>query len=232
MKRLCSLLMISAFCVLSGCNEAVPVKAALPPIVLPEPEPRPIVNISSLGQGDAQADTPEQTSEPESAPAEEFFSEPETEPENIHIIVKKADLTLELYGDDVLIGKFPIRIGEAEGQKEKEGDKRTPEGNYYICSRKDETENTLFMGISYPNAEDAKSGYEDELIDRSTRNAIIEAIDDGKRPPWDTPLGGAIGIHGKYDDREFTQGCIAISDDNVRILWEYAQTGTTVEILP
>ena len=231
MKRLYSLLMIFAFCVLSGCNNAVPVKAALPPIVLPEPKP--VVNISASGQGDVQMDTPEQAPEPAPAPEEEeFFNEPETDPEDIHIIVKKSELTLELYGDDVLIGKFPIRIGESEGQKEKEGDKRTPEGNYYICSRKDETENTLFMGISYPNTEDAKAAYEDERIDRSTRNAIIEAIDGGKRPPWDTPMGGSIGIHGKYDDREFTQGCIAISDDNVRILWEYAQTGTSVEILP
>ncbi len=230
MKRLFSLLVIIAFCVLTGCTKAVPAKAALPPIVLPEPKP--VVNLSASGQADAPADLPEQTPEPEEAPAEEFFNEPETEPEDIHIIVNKSELTLELYGDDVLIGKFPIRIGEAEGQKEKEGDKRTPEGNYYICSRKDETENTLFMGISYPNAEDAKAAYENELISRSTRNAIIEAIDEGKRPPWDTAMGGAIGIHGKYDDREFTQGCIAISDDNVRILWEYAQSGTAVEILP
>ena len=231
MKRLIALLMFFAFCVLSGCAQAVPVKAELPPIVLPEPKP--VVNLSASGQADAPTDLPEEAPEPAEAPEEEeFFNEPETEPEDVHVIVNKSKLTLELYGDDVMIGKFPIRIGEAEGQKEKEGDKRTPEGNYYICSRKDETENTLFMGISYPNAEDAKAAYEDELISRSTRNSIIEAIDEGKRPPWDTAMGGAIGIHGKYDEREFTQGCIAISDDNVKILWEYAQTGTPVEIVP
>ncbi len=230
MKRLFSLLAIFTFCILSGCNQAVPAKAPLPPIVLPEPKP--VVNLSASGQADAPIDMPEQTPEPEAAPEEEeFFNRPETEPENIHIIINKSKLTLELYGDNILIGKFPIRIGEAEGKKEKEGDKRTPEGNYYICSRKDETENTLFMGISYPNAEDAKAAYEEELISRSTRNEIIEAIDAGKRPPWDTALGGSIGIHGKYDDSEFTQGCVAIPDENVFILWEYAKTGTPVEIV-
>lgn len=229
MKRLLSLLAILAIGVLSGCQSAAPVKAALPPIVLPEPKP--MANFSASGQVDVLAEAPETTPEPETE-EEEFFNEPETVPDDVHIIVKKSELTLELYGDDVLIGKFPIRIGEnGEGHKEKEGDKRTPEGNYYICSRKDQTENTLFLGISYPNADDAKAAYEDDLIDRSTRNAIIEAIEDGARPPWDTPLGGAIGIHGKYDDREFTQGCVAISDDNVKILWEYAKTGTKVEIL-
>ncbi len=230
MKRIVSLLAISALSVLCGCHAAAPPKAALPPIVLPEP--RPVVNVGSSSQAGVLPDAPEQTPEPEPG-GEDYFNEPEAAPEAVHIIVKKSERTLELYGDDVLIGKFPIRVGEnAEGHKEKEGDKRTPEGMYYICSRKDQTENTLFLGISYPNAEDAKAAYEEDRIEKSTRNAIIEAIEDGKRPPWDTPLGGAIGIHGKFGDREFTQGCIAISDDNVRILWEYAKTGTAVEILP
>ena len=225
MKRVAAMLIIAVVGVLSGCQNVTPKENSLPPIVLPEP----VANLSAASQADAASVIPFANDEPDD---EEFYNEPDDKPEEVSILVKKSELTLELFGDGKLIGRFPIHIGANEGKKEKEGDKKTPEGKYYICSRKDETENTFFLGVSYPNADDAKAAYEDKRIDKKTRDAIISAIKDGKRPPWDTPLGGSLGIIGNYDERETTSGSIAISNENIEILWDYAQTGVPVEILP
>lgn len=231
--RLLALILLCASllpCLLSGCTSSEPKINSLPPIVLPEPAPATPAPADALPN--AFTNAPGVSSPPETSDTGEFFNEPSEAPETVNIIIKKAALVLELYGDGELIGRFPVHIGEAEGHKQKEGDRRTPEGKYYICSRKDSTENTLFLGISYPNADDARAAYDDKRIDKSTRDAILAAIQSSDRPPWDTPLGGAIGIHGKYDSFPTTSGSIALSDENVRLLWDYASSGTVVEILP
>lgn len=159
---------------------------------------------------------------------------PSGEPENVEIKIYKKQRILECYADGALLLRCPIRVGENgdDGHKEIEGDKRTPIGSYYVCTRKDEgeTANTRFLGLSYPNIEDAQSGLDAKRIDQKTFDDIKEQIDGKMRPPWDTPLGGAIGIHGQYDDREYTQGCIAISDENVIFLFPYVKLGTPVTI--
>ncbi|WP_027623086.1 hypothetical protein [Clostridium lundense] len=58
------------------------------------------------------------------------------------------------------------------------------------------------MGISYPNIEDGKTGLKNGSIDNNIYNQIKKAIEKKSLPPWNTPLGGAVGIHGggaKYD---------------------------------
>ncbi len=55
---------------------------------------------------------------------------------------------------------------------------------------------TLFIGISYPSIEDAERGLKQVLINRRQYDAIVKEIRNRKRPPWNTPLGGEIGLHG------------------------------------
>ncbi|KUK80205.1 MAG: ErfK/YbiS/YcfS/YnhG family protein, partial [Petrotoga mobilis] len=160
-----------------------------------------------------------------------FYNKPDNTPSHTSIKIYKGKRILELYGNDKLIGRFKIALGNSpEGDKNKEGDSKTPEGSYYICTRNANSKFTLFLGISYPNTEDAKRGMDNNLITGEIFEAIKTANELKQCPPWNTPLGGEVGIHGGGDTHDWTLGCIALSDENIRIIWDYAPLKTPVEI--
>lgn len=153
------------------------------------------------------------------------------EPQNTLIKIFKKERLLELYVDGQLIDKFKIGLGSSPtGDKNKEGDRKTPLGKYYVCTRNDKSRFTLFLGISYPNIEDAKRGLENGLIDQKIFEKIKKANEKEIQPPWKTSLGGEVGIHGGGNNADWTWGCIALSDKNIKTLWEYAKLKTPVEI--
>jgi len=152
-------------------------------------------------------------------------------PENTLIKVYKRDRLVQLYVDQQLIYKCKMGLGsEPVGDKNEEGDMRTPVGKYYICTRNDKSKYTLFLGVSYPNIEDGIRGLDSGLIDKKTFEEIKEANNKKIQPPWKTPLGGEIGIHGGGNSKDWTWGCIAISDEDINTLWKYAKLKTSVEI--
>lgn len=160
-----------------------------------------------------------------------FFTKPINKPQVANIKIYKEMRILELYGDDKLIGRFKIALGGAPiGDKDKEGDRKTPEGKYYICTRNDKSKYTLFLGLSYPNTQDAEKGLEKGLIDKLAFKEIRTEIENKRRPDWNTPLGGAVGIHGGGTSSDWTWGCIALSDEDIKIIWEYTKMNTPVEI--
>jgi len=159
-----------------------------------------------------------------------FFNAPESYTTS-QIIVYKEERELELYADSVIIGLFKIVLGQNPvGAKDKEGDSRTPEGKYYICTSHNKTNFTHFLGISYPNTLDAQRNLDNGTIDNDTFDKIKDAIDKKKQPPWDTALGGEIGIHGGGNERDWTVGCIAVSNKDINIIKEYAPLNTPVLI--
>jgi hypothetical protein len=162
-----------------------------------------------------------------------FFREPAQKPKDTYINIYKRDRTLELYGDEKLLGRFKIALGgKPVGDKNKEGDRRTPEGKYYICTRNEKSHYVLFMGISYPNAEDAKRGLLKGQIDEETFNWIKACEKLKTLPPWHTPLGGRVGIHGGGNSKDWTKGCIAMSNEDIKIIWKYSNYKTPVHIYP
>ena len=108
----------------------------------------------------------------------------------------------------------------------------TPEGVYYACVRNEQSKYHLSIGLSYPNVIDAERGLKRECHRRSEDEAIASAIGTQKRPPWDTPLGGEIMIHGGGTESDWTAGCIGLEEENMAFLWENIEIGTVVEILP
>jgi murein L,D-transpeptidase YafK len=131
------------------------------------------------------------------------------------------------------IAEFPIALGGApEGDKEREGDRKTPEGDYYVCEKHPSRRFYLFLGLSYPVLKDAERGIKQGQISAAQYQAIQKAIESGTCPPWDTPLGGAIGIHGGGVGRDWTLGCIALRDEAVELLYVLLPVGTPVEIMP
>ena len=173
-----------------------------------------------------------ETQEQESTNNEQyFFNKPVDNSGEILIRVFKKRRILELYINNEITGRFKIGLGNKPiGHKRVEGDRKTPEGSYYICTKHDKTPFTYFFGISYPNKLDAKTAYDKGDIDEETYNEIIKANDLKIKPNWDSKLGGEVGIHGGGNSSDWTFGCIALSDDDIEILYHYVTIKTPIEI--
>ena len=156
-------------------------------------------------------------------------SEPST-----RIYVSKMNKELTLIADNKVVGKWSCSLGEfsANGTKQKQGDRTTPNGDYYICVRNDKSAYHLSLGLSYPDKAAADRGFEAGIISQAEKDAIYSAIDKKVCPPWNTALGGAIMIHGNYQKGVPTAGCVAVSDDVMDILWPYGQLGIKVSVGP
>lgn len=119
-----------------------------------------------------------------------------------------------LHGDDVL-KKFKIGLGgNPIGPKRFEGDGKTPEGSYLIDRRNPNSSYHLSLGISYPNALDAEY-----------------AAAASRRP------GGDIFIHGRAGEnrgkgRDWTAGCISVSDRDIEKIYVMVRDGTQVDLFP
>jgi murein L,D-transpeptidase YafK len=123
------------------------------------------------------------------------------------------------------------------GTKLAEGDGKTPEGEYRVCTRNSRSKYTLFLGLNYPAPADAQTAFARGDITPKQLQSILIAHASEKRPPWDTALGGEIGIHGggilEGDSlADSTAGCIALLDDDIRRLWALAPLGIRVIIHP
>ncbi len=157
------------------------------------------------------------------------------------VIIYKSKRRLLYFENDILKRRFPIVLGKKpQGRKARRGDLRTPEGEYYVTSKKSKSRFHRFLGLSYPNVEDARRGMLKRLITKRDFERIRRAIRSGGQPPWSTPLGGYIGIHGEGEYRDFTgrfrinwtEGCISMSDQDMEVLYNLVDIGTPVLIFP
>ncbi len=135
-------------------------------------------------------------------------------PEVTSIQVHKADRKMYLLHHGRVLESYDIALGfTPEGHKQFEGDGKTPEGAYYITHKNPRSEFHLSLGISYPNVNDV---------------AFARAA--GKSP------GGDIFIHGgpnkKVSRRDWTAGCIAVTDKEMEVIYSMINPGTVIHILP
>jgi murein L,D-transpeptidase YafK len=136
------------------------------------------------------------------------------------VLVVKSDRKLHLLSGGKIIRTFKIALGiQPEGDKKKEGDFRTPEGQYRLDMRNPNSDFFLSIHISYPSTDDRR-----------------EASRSGVDP------GGAIMIHGQpnapkysetyYRTQDWTNGCIAVSNSDMIDIWLMTDENTPVEIRP
>jgi len=149
------------------------------------------------------------------------------------IIIHKKRRKLELFDGKTLVKTYEIALGKTPVRdKEIEGDGKTPEGEFYVFTKNDKSKFHLSLGLSYPNLEGAERGLSAGLITKAEYEAIAEAIAKKKMPPQTTKLGGEIYIHGGGTDGDWTQGCVALADDDIKKLFDSIPVGTPVRILP
>lgn len=136
------------------------------------------------------------------------------------VLVEKSKRKMYLMSGQNVIKSYNISLGKKpSGQKLMEGDKKTPEGLYWIDWRKSSSKYNLAMHISYPNAKD-----------------IANAKKLGVKP------GGMIMIHGTPIDQDYpewyfrglnwTNGCIAMMNWDMKEVWNLVKDGTLIEIRP
>ncbi|CAO4175910.1 L,D-transpeptidase family protein [Methylorubrum aminovorans] len=143
------------------------------------------------------------------------------EPERAdRVLVEKAARRLTLLREGRVLATYPVSLGFApEGHKAREGDGRTPEGVYTIAFRNPRSVAHLSLKVSYPSPAD-------EAAARAT---------------GDSP-GGDIMIHGLMNGfswlgrlhrmRDWTQGCVGVTNAEMRAIYARVDVGTPIEIRP
>lgn len=161
------------------------------------------------------------------------ISEPLPKLNKPHLIVRKKSRILEVYDYKKLVRTYKIALGFAPaGDKAIEGDGKTPEGEFYVFTKNDKSQFYLSLGLSYPNAEAARRGLKEKLITKEEHDEILKAIAEKRMPPQKTALGGEIYIHGGGRDSDWTWGCVALPNEEIRELFEALPVGTKVVIKP
>lgn len=152
---------------------------------------------------------------------------------DVGIVITKDNRMLYLMSGDTSVARWRCSLGRnPEGAKMMADDNRTPEGEYVIVERDDDTNFHLNLVINYPARHDADAGRREEIIDDRELRDIYRYVTQGRLPSQDTELGGGIGIHGGGTFGDWTRGSIAVEDDVIEILWAACPNGTSVTILP
>jgi murein L,D-transpeptidase YafK len=136
------------------------------------------------------------------------------------VLIEKAERKLHLLREGEILKTFKIALGmRPVGDKQKEGDSKTPEGRYLLDMRNPDSDYFLSIHISYPDVSDR-------------REAAALGLDPG----------GAIMIHGQpnvptrsetyYRTQDWTDGCIAVSNSDMIDIWLMTGDNTPIEIRP
>ena len=157
---------------------------------------------------------------------------PPARPARASLEIHKAARTLTLRRPGEPPQTYRIALGDRpRGDKQVEGDQRTPEGEFIICAIGHTTFDP-FLRLNYPAAEDAVRGRRAGLITWLDFLLILRANRQRRVPPQRTNLGGAIGIHGGGTRSDWTLGCIALDDAHVHTVEGAVAPGTPVRIRP
>ncbi|WP_081813601.1 L,D-transpeptidase family protein [Marinobacter sp. HL-58] len=141
-------------------------------------------------------------------------------PEVSEVLVRKEERRLYLISGEEVVRSYRIGLGDnPSGHKLYEGDKRTPEGEYVLDWRNPDSDFYKSIHISYPNKQDREQA-----------------------SAWGLDPGGSIMIHGlpneagdmafAYLGLDWTDGCIAVSNEEMDEIWQLVADGTPIRIVP
>jgi murein L,D-transpeptidase YafK len=143
-----------------------------------------------------------------------------------YIIVDKSDYELKVYDDEGWFATYPIVFGSKDlGDKMREGDRRTPTGQFKVVLKKIHPKWGPELLLDYPNDESFR-----RFKDRKTKGLI----------PKNARIGDGIAIHATRPNEEWTvdnffnwtDGCVSVKYSEMKGLYEYIPVGTPVTIQP
>ncbi len=158
-----------------------------------------------------------------------------------YLKVSQRDSTVYVIDNGQVIQQFDQVAFGLRGVQDKlaMGDDITPAGEYRITQVRGSARFNTFIALNYPNMDDATRGLRSGVIDQNTWIDIKTAHDQGKAPPQTTALGGHIGIHGLgrgdikiHRQYNWTQGCVALTNEQINTLARLARPGMKVIIEP
>jgi len=162
-----------------------------------------------------------------------------TDLSDVWIMISKNRHMLYVYRGMELIQELPVDLAvNFKGDKVRRGsysnpeDWRTPEGLFYVTWKRSSSRFYKALVLSYPGPSHAARGLEENLISRDGFARIVKANQLLETPPMNTLLGGWIEIHGHGIDgrANWTQGCIALENDDIDLLWQHVSEGTAVYV--
>ena len=139
------------------------------------------------------------------------------------VIIKKSTRMLYLSQNGEIFNKYHITLGQVPvGDKEVEGDMKTPEGAYFIDYRQLSNDYYKSLHVSYPNASDKAHA---KTLGQSAGGMIMIH---GTPPSWSlSPYGDWMNVL-----IDWTEGCIAMANDDMDEVWEQTTNSTLVVIVP
>lgn len=159
----------------------------------------------------------------------------------VHIVIDRSNFTLELFSDTLLVKKYKAVFGKNRSKvKSSAFDYVTPTGDYKICKIDTNTQYHKFLQINYPNLKDAGEALKSGYIKNEEYQIILKNFENNGCPPANTSLGANIGIQGTgrynfiFKNLPFvfnwTNGSIAVSNENIDELYKVVKIGTPVKI--
>jgi murein L,D-transpeptidase YafK len=149
------------------------------------------------------------------------------------IRVYKSERRMTYEEEGRVVRTFKISLGTSPvGDKRKQGDRKTPEGELYVTVKNPKSSFHRFIGLSYPMPVHAESALEAKAIDERTMSAIRRAAKKRQQPPQTTALGGYVGIHGGGVGGDWTWGCVAVEDEEIEWLYARLKQGDAIFIYP
>lgn len=140
------------------------------------------------------------------------------------IVVSKAKRKIYFMSKDQVIFAFTTAFGEGLGHKIQEGDQRTPEGTYQISIKNSESLFHKSLGISYPNAEDR--AYAKKYHVQPGGDIMIHGMSNKISLAQNEIVANTINL------TNWTQGCMAVRNDQIDLVFPRVKVGTPVEICP
>jgi murein L,D-transpeptidase YafK len=136
------------------------------------------------------------------------------------IVIEKAAHRMTLYRNGQPIHTYKVSLGgEPKGPKTQQGDHKTPEGDYIIDARNEHSHYYKSLHISYPNSTDRERAHKLGLSPGG--DIMIHGLPNGE-----SFIGKAHLLH------DWTDGCIAVTDEEMDEIWTLVRTPTPVQIKP
>jgi lipoprotein-anchoring transpeptidase ErfK/SrfK len=135
------------------------------------------------------------------------------------VVVEKGEHRMTLFAGGEALGVYQVAIGKTEGKKERIGDFKTPEGLYHIDAKNPNSRFHLALHVSYPNADDLTRAR--QLGVATGGDIMIHGLPNGQ--------GKAGATHRNYD---WTNGCVAVTDQEIEEIFGAVPVGTPVRIKP
>nr|WP_322784250.1 L,D-transpeptidase family protein [Photobacterium obscurum] len=135
------------------------------------------------------------------------------------VLVKKSERKMFLIRNNQIFREYPISLGKQPvGHKQQRGDYRTPEGLYTIDFRNRKSRFHLSLHINYPNEQDVRNAK--RLGVNPGGDIFIHGLPNGKNKPL------------LYQGVDWTRGCIAVNNPQIREIAMYVADGTPIRIAP